>query len=255
MSNPYGYTVKQLADLAGVTPRTLRHYDAIGLLRPSSVGNNGYRRYDEAAALRLQQILFYRELDLGLETIAALLAEPGFDVEAALRQHREAIQQRVDRFHQLIATIDKTILHLRGQTEMSTDELFAGFDEETQARYEQEAAEMYDPRLVAESSRRWKSYSQEDKARVMAEGSAVYSDLAALIDRDPADAAVQAVVGRWHQHLRAFYEPTPDILRGLGQAYEEDPRFAAFFTGLHPDLPAFLSRAIEIYSASGAAAR
>lgn len=138
---------------------------------------------------------------------------------------------------------------------MSTDELFAGFDEETQARYEQEAAEMYDPRLVAESSRRWKSYSQEDKARVMAEGSAVYSDLAALIDRDPADAAVQAVVGRWHQHLRAFYEPTPDILRGLGQAYEEDPRFAAFFTGLHPDLPAFLSRAIEIYSASGAAAR
>jgi len=255
MSNTYGYTVKQLADLAGVTPRTLRHYDTIGLLRPSSVGDNGYRRYDEAAALRLQQIRFYRELDLGLEQIAALLAQPDFDAEATLRQHREALQQRVARLDQLIATIDKTILHLRGQTEMSTDELFAGFDEETQARYEQEAAEMYDPKIVAESSRRWKSYTAEDRTRIQREGGQIYQDMVALLGRDPADAAVQAVVARWHQNLRAFYEPTPDILRGLGQAYEEDPRFATFFAGLHPGLPAFLNRAIESYVASSGAGR
>lgn len=247
MSNRQGYTVKQLANLAGVTPRTLRHYHAIGLLRPSSVGNNGYRHYDEAAALRLQQILFYRELDLGLAAIAALLAEPGFDAEAALGQHREALQQRVDRMRRLIATIDKTLLHLRGQTEMSTDELFAGFDEETQARYEQEAAEMYDPKLVAETSRRWKNTSDADKVRIMAEGGAVYRDLVPLLDRDPASAAVQAVIGRWHQHLRAFYEPTADILRGLGQAYEDDPRFAAFYAAMHPQLPGFLRRAINHY--------
>ena len=136
---------------------------------------------------------------------------------------------------------------------MSTPDLFAGFDEETQARYEKEAAEMYDPKVVAESSRRWKSYTAEDKARIQREGGQVYQALVPLLGRDPADAEVQAVVRRWHQHLRAFYEPTPEILRGLGQAYAEQPEFSAFFAALHPDLPAFLSRAIESYVASGAA--
>ncbi len=130
---------------------------------------------------------------------------------------------------------------------MSTKDLFEGFDEETQARYEEEAAERYDPQLVRESSRRWKSYTAEDKARIMAEGGAIYRDLEAMIDRDPADAEVQAAVGRWHQHMRSFYEPTPAILRGLGAGYAENPEFAAFFQAMHPDLPVFLHRAIDQY--------
>jgi DNA-binding transcriptional MerR regulator len=255
MSKPTTYTVRQLADLAGVTPRALRHYDAIGLLRPSSVGDNGYRYYDDAAALRLQQILFYREMGMELSAIREVLDAPEFETAAALERHRAALVARVDRLHHLIHTIDRTLLHLQGEIEMTTQDLFAGFDEETQARYEKEAAEMYDPQTVAESSRRWKGYSAEDKARIQREGGAVYQDMVALLDRDPADAAVQAVVGRWHANLRAFYEPTPAILRGLAQGYEEDPRFAAFFAGLHPDLPAFLRRAIDVYVASGAAGR
>lgn len=241
------YTVKQLADLAGVTPRTLHHYDDIGLLRPSAVGGNGYRYYDDAAALRLQQILFYRELDLSLDEIRAILDSPEFDLEAALQQHREALQQRAGRLQHLIATVDNTVMHLRGKREMSTKELFEGFDDETQARYEQEVTEMYGPTLVQESSRRWKGYSAEDKARIMAEGGAVYRDLAAMIDRDPADPDVQAAVGRWQQNIRAFYEPTPEIMRGLGQAYEENPEFAAFFAAIHAELPGFLHRAIDYY--------
>ncbi len=241
------YTVKQLADLAGVTPRTLRHYDAVGLLRPSSVAGNGYRHYDEDAALRLQQILFFRELDLGLDEIRAVLDAPGFQTVGALERHRAALLARVGRLNTLIHTIDKTLLHLKGEIDMSTNELFAGFDDETQARYEEEAAKRYDPKVVAESSRRWKRYTAEDKARIQQEGSAVYQDMVALLGRDPGDAAVQAVVARWHQHLRAYYEPTPDILRGLGQAYAEQPEFSAFFAALHPDLPAFLQRAIDIY--------
>lgn len=241
------YTVKQLAILADVTPRTLHHYDAIGLLRPSHVGENGYRYYDEEAALRLQQILFYRELALGLDEIRALLDRPDFDVAAALREHRVALQQRVGRLAQLIHTIDRTLLHLEGQIDMSTKDLFAGFDDETQARYEEEAATMYDPQLVRDTNRRWQSYTAEDKARIQAEGGAIYRELATLTDRDAADAAVQALIGRWHQHLRAFYEPTPAILRGLGAAYEEQPQFAAFYEALHPALPGFLHRAIDYY--------
>lgn len=241
------YTVKQLAILADVTPRTLHHYDAIGLLRPSHVGENGYRYYDDEAALRLQQILFYRELALGLDEIRALLDRPDFDVAAALREHRVALQQRVGRLAQLIHTIDRTLLHLEGQIDMSTKDLFAGFDDETQARYEEEAATMYDPQLVRDTNRRWQSYTAEDKARIQAEGGAIYRELATLTDRDAADAAVQALIGRWHQHLRAFYEPTPAILRGLGAAYEEQPQFAAFYEALHPALPGFLHRAIDYY--------
>jgi len=241
------YTVKQLARLAGVTPRTLRHYDAIGLLRPSSVGDNGYRYYDDAAALRLQQVLFYRELGFGLEEIRAVLEAPEFAALPALERHRAALGARVQRLEQLIHTIDRTIRHLKGEIDMSAPELFAGFDDETQARYEEEAAHMYDPKTVQQSSRRWKSYSADEKARIQAEGGAIYQELAALVDSDPADAAVQALVGRWHRHLRAFYEPTPDILRGLGQAYAEQPEFAGFYAALHPKLPRFLDRAIAHY--------
>jgi DNA-binding transcriptional MerR regulator len=244
---PMTYTVRQLAHLAGVTPRTLRHYDAVGLLRPSSVGDNGYRYYDDASALRLQQILFFRELDLSLDEIRAVLDAPEFQTAPALEKHRRALQARVARLNGLIHTIDRTVLHLKGQIEMSTKELFEGFDDETQARYEEEAAQLYDPRVVQESGRRWKSYTAEEKARIRAEGGAVYQDLLPLLDRDPTDDEVQVVVARWHEHLRAFYEPTPDILRGLGRAYAEDARFAAFFGALHPDLPGFFSRAIEYY--------
>jgi DNA-binding transcriptional MerR regulator len=247
------YTVSQLARLAGVTPRTLRYYDAIGLLRPSSLGDNRYRRYDGAAALRLQQILFLRELGLELDSIRAVLDAPEFETVAALERHRAALLARVDRLNGLIHTLDKTLLHLQGEIEMSTQELFAGFDDETQARYEEEAAKMYDPKIVAETSRRWKNYTAADKARIQAEGGAIYQDMAALLGRNPADPAVQAVVARWHAHLRAFYEPTPDILRGLAAGYEEQPEFNAFFAALHPDLPAFFRRAVEQYVASGVA--
>ena len=241
------YTVKQLADLADVTPRTLHYYDEIGLLRPSSIGENNYRYYDDAAVLRLQQIRFYRELDINLNDIRDILDSPEFDIEDALRQHRDNLRRRVGRLNHLIDTVDKTLKHLKGETEMSANELFAGFDDETQARYEQEASDMYDPQIVKDTSRRWKAYTAEDKSRIMDEGGAIYRELARMIDRDPNDGDVQAAVGRWHQHLRAFYEPTPEIMRGLGYAYEESPEFASFFAAIHTGLPVFLRRAIDCY--------
>src|SRR5512146_2001246 len=112
------FTVKQLSRLAGVTPRTLHHYDAIGLLKPSRVGQNGYRYYGPEALLRLQQILFYRELDMPLEDIKRLMARRGFDELKALEGHRDALSQRLARLNRLIQTVDKTILHLKGKAAM-----------------------------------------------------------------------------------------------------------------------------------------
>ena len=104
--------------LAGVTPRTLRNYDHIGLLEPESIGANGYRYYGEQSILRLQQILFYRELGLGLAEIQEILDQPDFDVLQALQAHKIELQKRAVRLNRLIATVNRTILHVKGEEKM-----------------------------------------------------------------------------------------------------------------------------------------
>ena len=249
------YTVRQLADLAGISPRTLHYYDEIGLLEPSSHGGNGYRFYAEDAVLRLQQILFYRKLDLSLGEIRTILDRPDFDALQALQAHRQALQDRVKRLNNLIHTVDKTMKHMKGQVEMSTQELFEGFDEETQKGYEEEAARLWGDQYVKESRRRWDSYSAEKKAQIFAESGENYRDLVALIGQDPTSEEVQEGIARWHQNLRHFYEPTKDILLGLAQGYSEHPEFRAFFQKMHPDLPEFLRKAIEHYCQGPSAPR
>jgi DNA-binding transcriptional MerR regulator len=128
------YTVKQLSELAGVSIRTLHYYDEIELLKPSAVGDNGYRYYDEDAVYRLQQILFFREMDLGLLQIKDIVDSPDFDLVAALNQHRDALQAKIDRLQNLIQTVDSTIMHLVGEVEMSKKQLFTAFNEEEEKR-------------------------------------------------------------------------------------------------------------------------
>ena len=241
------YTVKQLADLAGVSVRTLHYYDEIDLLNPSSVGDNGYRYYADDTIFRLQQILFYRELNLTLDEIKAILDEPGFDVIAALQTHREGLEARIQRLTALINTIDTTIMHLAGEVDMSNQQVFAGFDPEDEERYKEEAREAYGSQEVDASYKRWNSYSQQQRDKIMAEGNAIYNDLADLVGQEPAAAEVQHVIERWHQHLRYFYEPSVARLRGLAQLYVDSPDFARKFQELHPDLPAFMQEAINIY--------
>jgi DNA-binding transcriptional MerR regulator len=108
------YKVKQLAKLRGVSVRTLHHYDEIDLLKPAEVGENGYRYYGREELLRLQQILFYRELKFSLEDMRALLSSPGFDRVAALRAPRARLGEDVARYGRLICTIHETLEHLEG---------------------------------------------------------------------------------------------------------------------------------------------
>lgn len=240
------YTVKALADLAGVTRRTLHHYDRIGLLQPAEVGENGYRYYDEDAVYRLQQILFYRELDLKLEQIKQILDDPAFDRVSALQQHRMALAERARRQKTLTRTIDRTILHLVGEVRMSEKKAFEGFNDEKQKAYEAEATELWGD-SVKQSMKLWNSYSDEEKEAVMQEGSRIYQDLAASMEKGPKHPDVQAILVRWHQHLHYFYEPSIEVLAGLGDMYHDHPDFNANFTAIDPDLPAFLKEAIAVY--------
>ncbi len=241
------YTVKQLADLAGVSIRTLHYYDAIGLLKPSYVGENSYRYYEDALALRLQQILLFRELGFSLDDIRAILDRPGFDLLAALRVHRLALEEKIVRLQDLIRTVDHTIQYVSGEKNMSQNQLFKGFSEEEEKRYAQEAREQWGAETVDASYRLWASYSKQKKAEILAEGGAIYTDLAALVGQPADSPAVQAAIARWHQHLRYFYEPTVEVLRGLGQHYVEQPDFNRNISQFHPDLPAFMRAAIEVY--------
>ena len=241
------YTVKQLSELARVSIRTLHYYDEIALLKPSAVGDNGYRYYAEDAVYKLQQILFFREMDLGLLQIKDIVDSPEFDLVATLNQHRDALQAKIDRLQNLIQTVDSTIMHLVGEVGMSKKQLFSAFSEEEEKRYAQEAAEAYGEEPVRESYKRWNSYTREQKQQIGEEGNAVYADLVDAMPKGVDSPDVQAILVRWHQHLRYFYEPTPEILRGLGQLYNSHPDFIANFQKLHPDLPAFLEQAIAVY--------
>jgi len=121
------YTVKQVAKMSGVSVRTLHFYDETGLLRPARVGANGYRFYEEPQLLALQQILFYRELGFELKRIKEILGRKNFEIVSALESHRKILERDATRTRRLIATIDKTIEHLKGGKKMKSEEMFVGF--------------------------------------------------------------------------------------------------------------------------------
>lgn len=121
------YTVKQVAEMSGVSVRTLHFYDETGLLKPAYCGRNGYRYYEEPQLLLLQQILFYRELGFELKQIRPILKRPDFEKIAALESHRGVLDAKLARTRALLATIDNTIRHLKGTKRMNTEDIFQGF--------------------------------------------------------------------------------------------------------------------------------
>ena len=241
------YTVKQLSDLAGISARTLHYYDEIGLLKPDSIRPNGYREYGDEAVLKLQQILFYRELDLSLDDIKAIVTRPDFDAVAALEAHRLSLQGRAARLECLIQTVDDTLLHMKGLKNMSKKQLFAAFSEEEQEKYAKEAEQMYDPTIVRASQKKWKSYTKEDKQRIADEGNAAYEAIVAAIPLGASSPQAQAGVELWRKHMDYFWTPNIEQLVGLTELYNSDPRFKANFDKIDPRLAEFMREAVEVY--------
>ena len=241
------FTVKQLSKLAGITPRTLHYYDEIGLLKPSQIGDNGYRYYGEESLLRLQQILLYRELDMPLESIKGIMGRHDFDVLRALESHKEELRKRIKRMERLITTVDMTILNLKGKNQMSTQQLFEPFSDEQQAAYEKEVMQMYDPEVVKASNKKWKSFTAAEKQKILDDGNAIYADILAAIPKGPASSEAQAGVERWRQHMAYFWTPNDEALLGLANLYNDDPRFKANFDKIDPRLAEFMREAVKIY--------
>ena len=241
------YTVQQLAQLAGVSVRTLHHYDEIGLLRPTMIGANGYRYYDQRSVLRLQSILFYRELEFPLLDIKAVLDRPNFDPLVALQEQRKALEAKVGRLHGLIQTIDRTIKLIKGETAMETEQLFAGLTPEREKEYTEEAARRWGEDGVRRSQQRYSSYSSAMKQQISAEGNDIYRAFVAAIPHGPKSDEAQSLVPRWRTHLEYFWVPNDDQCVALSAGYRDDPAFRKTFDAIHPSLAEFMAEAVRHY--------
>lgn len=245
--------VNKAAKLAGVSVRTLHYYDKIGLLKPNSVGENGYRLYSEDDFIRLQQILFFKELDFSLEEIKHILDNPQFDRKSALVTHRRLLVEKQQRLKKIIESVDKTIQSIEGGKTMSKQEMFEPFDmrkiEEHQKQYEQEVKEKYgDSDAYKQSNRKTAGYKEEDWQRIQGEMIAIYRRIAAVMSKGAGDEEVQQAVGEWRQHITSYYyDCTPEIFRGLGDMYVSDPRFTSFIDKEQEGLSVFLREAMHEY--------
>lgn len=229
--------------------RTLHFYDQIGLLTPQRYRENNYRFYTQESLLKLQQILFYREMEFSLDQIAGILNQPNFDLIQALEEHRKALKNKAKRLNTLLETIDYTISNLKGQKDVAQTEYFKGFSDEEQAKYEKEAAQIWDPEMVHESNRRYKNLSQAEKDELGAKGERITLAIRDAMPKGVNAPEVQKLIGEWQKHISFFYECTDEILLGLGKMYMDDPRFKATYDRIDPKLAEFFSEAIKIYCA------
>jgi DNA-binding transcriptional MerR regulator len=242
------YTVKAVAELAGITVRALHHYDRLGVLKPATATSSGYRLYTEADLERLQQVLFFRELGFGLKEIKAIVDNPGFDRGEALRSHRRLLMEKQQRLERLIRSVDRTIDSMEREIPMDEQKMFEGFDEAKLEEYRKEARARWGSEKVDESDRRTSKYTKEDWAEIRAESEAISLGLAALMDRDPADPEVQALVERHYRQINErFYNCSLEIYRGLGDLYIDDARFTANYERIKPGLAQFMRAAMHAF--------
>jgi MerR family transcriptional regulator, thiopeptide resistance regulator len=248
------YTVKKLATMSGVSVRTLHFYDEAGLLKPARVGANGYRYYEDAELLTLQQILFYRELGFELKEIKRILGRGDFDKAAALESHRKVLRTNMARTRKLIVTIDKTLEHLKGTKKMKSQEWFAGFSPEQQEKHEQYLIDRFGEGMkegIAESKRKVKDWTKADWEKSGADFAGICKDLVRLMTRRlPHDSReVQVVIGRHFQWLKRFWTPTRESYAGHSlMIVDSDLRKA--YEAHHSQLPEFIAAAMKSYAAA-----
>ncbi|MBN8192854.1 MerR family transcriptional regulator [Bacillus sp. NTK074B] len=248
------YTVKKLGEIAGVSTRTLRYYDEIELLKPARTNSSGYRIYGQMEVDRLQQILFYKELGVGLDEIKDILDDPTFDAEQALREHREILLSRRTQLDQLIANVEKTLRVNKGEINMSDQEKFEGFKkrrvEENEKKYGDEVREKYGDKKVDESKARFMNMSQEDHEKVTGLEREIKKTLGeAFQEGDPSSETAQKMADLHRQWISFYWgHYNKEAHAGLAQMYVDDERFKAYYDAEQDGMAEFLRDAVYIYT-------
>lgn len=244
------YTVKQLALLASISIRTLHFYDEIGLLKPALVKGNGYRVYEENELLKLQQILFFRELEFSLEEIQMIVDDPKFNMLDALQDHRKSIAIKKRRLDGLLKTIDKTISKVQHKKNMKDEELYGSFTKEEMEKYQEEARKKWGHTdAFKQSQERVKKMGKDGLNEVLKESGKLTEEIASCMksDEHPESEKVQILIAQHYEGLRAFYEPNLEMYRGLGNMYVADERFKATYEKIAEGLAQFMRDAMIYY--------
>lgn len=248
------YTVQKLARIAGVSTRTLRYYDEISLLEPARKSSSGYRIYGRSEVDKLQQILFYRELGLGLEEIKKIVNDPAFDGPAALKKHRQQLLEKRRQLDLLINNVEKTISTAEGMSQMKDNEKFEGFKrtliEENEQQYGEEIRAKYGNSIVDGSNAKMMNMTEEQYERFNRLGDEVLDALlAACKNGDPASPMAQKTA-ELHKQWLMFTWPSysNEAHAGLAQMYVDDPRFSAYYDKVQPGAARFLRDAVNVYT-------
>lgn len=247
------YTIQKLGQLAGISTRTLRYYDEIGILKPARINSSGYRIYGAAEVNQLQQILFFRELGLPLDHIKQVIADPSYDRIAALKQHRRQLLDRKRQLDLLIANVDHTISEAEGRITMTDQEKFTGFKEQLIAKnerqYGDEIREKYGADTIDKANGKLRNMTAEQYERVTALADEV---IAALLEAyktgDPAGEKAQHAA-ELHKEWLTFYWDTynKEAHAGIAQMYVDDERFRDYYDKHQTGLAQFLLDAIHVY--------
>ncbi|WP_307893237.1 MerR family transcriptional regulator [Bacillus swezeyi] len=241
--------VKEVADLVGISVRTLHHYDEIGLLTPAEITEAGYRLYSDDDLEKLQQILFFRELDFPLKKIKNILDSPSFDRNEALQMHRKMLLEKRRRLDQMIETIDKTIQFAKGEIEMTNEEKFAGFDF-SQNPYEEEARERWGDEAVDKSKAHIAAMSEDERKAMEQRYDAIYRKIAAIRKGEPDSEEAQAAIKEWYDFLNANtgHHYSLEAFKCLGQMYVDDERFTKNIDQYGAGLAKFMCDAMAVFA-------
>ncbi len=245
--------VGQVAELAGVTVRTLHHYDRIGLLSPSGRTSAGYRQYSPADLDRQHQVLLNRELGFPLEEVATLLDDPSADPAEHLRRQHRLLRDRLERTSAMVAAVEKEMEARSMGISLTPEERFEVFGEHDPAQYDAEVEERWgDTDAYAQSKRKTAAYSKDDWLAIKAEGEDVEARFAAALRAGVAPDSVEAMdIAEEHrqQISRYFYDCSPEMHAGLGRMYVEDERFTAHYEQRAPGLAQYVSTAVQANAA------
>lgn len=248
-------TVRQLARIAGVSVRTLHHYDAIGLLRPASVGQNGYRYYGEEEMLRLQQILIHRELGMSLADIGQALDAPDFDRLTALRQQRVRLAAEAERYARLVRTIDRTIARLNGERTMKNAELYQGISADKQAEYEQWLVDRYGEGMIGEIEASRERVAERGPEQMAERLEALHDIEQALAEAHrrglPAGAPVlDPLLARHRDWVGEMWGAPcgPEAYAGLADLYLAHPDFVARYETIAEGFAQFLATSMKLHA-------
>jgi DNA-binding transcriptional MerR regulator len=246
------WSIVEVARYAGVSSRTLRHYDEIGLVQPAYVGSNGYRYYERAQLHRLQEVLVLRELGLPLDGIARVL-ETTTDRSAVLREHQQSLLAERDRLTRLADAVGRAIDERKGGVPVDPAELFDGFDPDRQKQYEADLVDRYGPQVrdsIDESWRRIGRMTTEQAAQVQVDLAARDEAYAELLDAGvaPDDPRAQAVTAGHYRWVCQFWTPDADAFAGLGDLYVDHPDFKARYDAVRPGLAEFVREAMAAYA-------